>query len=113
MKNTTDHTTTYPSSPDPAVPDPTEHDTAVPAAGDPPVDRWLVVVTTLVVLVGVVLRFLPRSGLWLDEALSVNIANLPIGDIPSALRKDGHPPLFYVLLHLWNSLGTDSDWWVR
>ena len=103
MKNTTDHPTAEPSSPDPAVPD----------LAEPPIDRLLALATTLAVIIGVVLRFLPRSGLWLDEALSVNIANLAIGDIPSALRRDGHPPLFYVLLHVWNSLGTDSDWWAR
>lgn len=55
-------------------------------------------------LAGLVLRFWTRSQLWLDEALSVNIARLPIGDIPSALRQDGHPPLYYVLLHGWMSV---------
>lgn len=55
----------------------------------------------LAVLVGVVLRFVARSPLWLDEALSVNIARLPYGEIGQALRQDGHPPLFYWLLHGW------------
>lgn len=79
----------------------------------PPVDVALVALTALAVVVGVVLRFLPRSGLWLDEALTVNIASLPLGDITDALRRDGHPPLFYVLLNGWIALGGDSDWWVR
>ncbi len=52
-------------------------------------------------LSGVVLRFASRSPLWLDEALSVNIARLPLGDIGEALRHDGHPPLYYWLLHGW------------
>ena len=52
-------------------------------------------------VIGVVLRFVTRSPLWLDEALSVNIARLPLGDIPEALRHDGHPPLYYFLLHGW------------
>lgn len=55
----------------------------------------------LSLLVGVVLRFVARSPLWLDEALSVNIARLPYGEIVDALRQDGHPPLFYWLLHGW------------
>lgn len=79
----------------------------------PPVDRALKVVVAIAVVVGVILRFLPRSGLWLDEALTVNISNLPLGDIPDALRRDGHPPLHYVLLHAWSSIGGTSDWWVR
>lgn len=65
------------------------------------------------IVVGVLLRFVPRRDLWLDEALSVNIAGGPLGDITDALRRDGHPPLYYVLLHLWTSIGGDGSWWVR
>ena len=52
-------------------------------------------------VVCVALRFWTQSHLWLDEALSVNIARLPVADIPEALRHDGHPPLYYFLLHGW------------
>ncbi|MGB3411909.1 MAG: glycosyltransferase family 39 protein [Microthrixaceae bacterium] len=76
-------------------------------------DHLLTAVTAVAVVVGIVIRFLPRSGLWLDEALSVNIANLPVGDITAALRHDGHPPLFYFLLHYWCAVFGDSDWSVR
>ena len=58
-------------------------------------------------------RFLTTSALWLDEALSVNIATLPLGDIGEALRHDGHPPLYYVLLHLWTELFGTGDVEVR
>ena len=61
----------------------------------------------------VVLRFWTRSDLWFDEALSVNIARLPIGDIPDALRHDGHPPLYYFLLHYWMDVFGDGDVAVR
>src|SRR4051812_42156636 len=50
---------------------------------------------------GVVLRFVCQSDLWADEALSVNIAKLPLDDLMSALRHDGAPPLYYLLLHSW------------
>lgn len=60
---------------------------------------WLLIVGSIAA--GVVLRFVTRSPLWLDEALSVDIARLPLGDIHEALRHDGHPPLYYVLLHGW------------
>ncbi len=79
----------------------------------PPSDRLLSALVAVACVGGIVLRFLPRSGLWLDEALSVNIATLPLGDITSALRHDGHPPLFYFLLHFWSSVFGDSDWSVR
>lgn len=81
--------------------------------GTPPVDRALRAVVTVAVVAGVVARLLPRHALWLDEALSANIAGLHLGDIPDALRRDGHPPLYYFLLHLWIELGGDGDWWVR
>ena len=46
-----------------------------------------------------------RGGpLWLDEALSVEIARLPLTELPAALRQDGAPPLYYVLLHGWMAL---------
>jgi hypothetical protein len=76
--------------------------------------HWVEVATVAAVGVGaVVFRFVTRSPLWLDEALSVNIAKLPIGDIPSALRHDGHPPLYYVLLHGWMELFGSGDVAVR
>ena len=58
------------------------------------------VAVLLVVVSGVVLRFITASPLWLDEALSVHIAD---GDLPlaEALRRDGHPGLYYLLLGWW------------
>jgi mannosyltransferase len=43
-------------------------------------------------------------GYWIDEGLSVGIADRPLADIPGALRMDGSPPLYYVLLHGWLAL---------
>lgn len=54
-----------------------------------------------ILALGVVLRFVTQSDLWADEVLSVNIARLPLGQIPAALRHDGAPPLYYFLLHAW------------
>ena len=58
----------------------------------------------LCVLIGTGLRFTPSSPLWLDEALTVNIASAPLGRIGGLLRHDGHPPLYYYLLHGWIEL---------
>ncbi|MEO8687064.1 MAG: glycosyltransferase family 39 protein [Solirubrobacteraceae bacterium] len=46
-------------------------------------------------------------GYWVDEGLSVGIADRPLTGIPGILRQDGSPPLYYCLLHVWMSL-TDS-----
>jgi hypothetical protein len=60
-----------------------------------------------------VLRFWTRSGLWLDEALTVDIARLPLDQIPNALKHDGAPPLYYYLLHFWIVLFGQSNVAVR
>ena len=72
---------------------------------------WLAVAGA--VGLGVALRAWTRSDLWLDEALSVNIARLPPGELFEALRHDGHPPLYYLLLHGWIEVFGDGDEAVR
>lgn len=87
-----------------------------PLATDAGWGRWRVPAYLLMggaLVVGLVLRFVTRSPLWLDEALSVNIASLPVGQIGPALRHDGHPPLYYVLLHGWITVLDDGQWTVR
>ena len=73
----------------------------------------LTVAVAAVVVVGVALRFLTSSHLWLDEALTVNIAKLPLSRIPDALRHDGSPPLYYLLLHWWIAVFGAGDIAVR
>jgi len=48
-------------------------------------------------------------GFWIDEGLSVGIADRPLSDIPAALRLDGSPPLYYALLHVWISVFGNSE----
>jgi len=67
----------------------------------------------VVIAAGLLLRFWTRSGLWLDEALTVDIARLPLGQIPNALKHDGAPPLYYYLLHFWIVLFGQSNDAVR
>jgi mannosyltransferase len=87
-------------------------DTAARAARFPGRAGDLVLLAAVVMGIG--LRFFARSDLWLDEALSVNIATLDnLGDIFEALRHDGHPPLYYVLLHYWTAVFGDGDVAVR
>ena len=86
------------------------HD-GTPSATSPP--TWLAPLAVFVALAGSATRFVTTSALWLDEALSVNIATLPLGDIGEALRHDGHPPLYYLLLHLWTEVVGTGDVAVR
>ena len=58
---------------------------------------------------GVALRVVAPSPLWLDEALSVRIASLGFSDMVEALRHDGHPSLYYLLLGGWMDVFGDSN----
>lgn len=77
----------------------------------PGFELWLIAAGAL--LVGLVTRVVTRSELWLDEALSVNISTLPLSEITGALKRDGHPPLYYVLLHFWTEIFGTSNLAVR
>jgi mannosyltransferase len=93
------------------------------ATGAPPVDdadrtdeddggprpaRWWAPAVAAVVALGVALRVQSPSALWLDEAISVSISSLPLGEIGDALRRDGSPPLYPLLLWGWERLVGDG-----
>lgn len=64
----------------------------------------------LLVLLSLLLRFRELGiGFWIDEGLSVGIADRPLLDIPGTLGQDGSPPLYYLLLHLWMAVAGDSE----
>lgn len=74
---------------------------------------WVDLGVALILIGGLVLRFVATSPLWLDETLSVNIAQIPFGDMAAALRRDGAPPLYYVALKGWIEIFGTSDLAVR
>ncbi len=79
-----------------------------------PVTRMVIIAATVGVLVlSLLLRFWTKSDLWLDEALTVNIARRPLHQLPSLLHRDGAPPLYYALLHVWMRWFGTSDLAVR
>ncbi|HZQ28950.1 MAG TPA: glycosyltransferase family 39 protein, partial [Acidimicrobiales bacterium] len=75
--------------------------------------RWVTPAAVAVVLLGVAMRVWTPSAMWLDEALTVNIAKLPLAKLPGALRHDGAPPLYYGLLHVWMRVFGTSDFAAR
>src|SRR5687767_5243409 len=68
---------------------------------------------TIATVVGVLARLPTSSALWLDEALSVNIAALPPAELLAALRHDGSPPLYFLALHAWAGVFGDGNGAVR
>ena len=96
---------------------------ATTAPGPAPAERarglarsWVVVPLGLGALVLLALFLRTRQldiGFWIDEGLSVGIADRPLGDIPGALELDGSPPLYYMLLHVWMAVAGTSEEAVR
>jgi mannosyltransferase len=84
-----------------------------PQAAAPSRLRWPVLGVAALVVAGIGLRFVSVGPLWLDEAQSVSIASGPLHLLPHALRSDGAPPLWYVLLHAWIRVFGDSTYSVR
>jgi uncharacterized membrane protein len=60
---------------------------------------------TVVLTTGFVLRvlFLTRDELWFDEAFSALIAVQSPSAIVDELRRDSSPPLYYFVLHFWQT----------
>jgi hypothetical protein len=80
--------------------------TAVRAAPERRRDWRVPVAVAAVTALALGLRFggIGTKSLWLDEAFSTWIANLPLDQLWSTtLRIDTHPPLYYTLLHFWIS----------
>ena len=72
----------------------------------------LLMVAGVAVVLGLVLRFVALSPMWLDEAISASLAEeagVGWSALVDALRHDGHPPLYYVLLGAWSDVVGASD----
>ena len=64
----------------------------------------MLVVVALLGLAAGLLAGVTAGPLWLDEALTVEIATLPLNELQGALRVDGSPPVYYLLLHGWTAV---------
>jgi len=74
-----------------------------------------VLVLLVILAAAVVLRVaaLQNQSLWYDELQSVTHASLPIDKLVLSVTEfDPHPPLYYMQLHYWLSLGS-SDLWIK
>ena len=88
-------------------------DTFADDDGSPLLPRWVAPAIGVVLACAVVLRFLSLSPLWLDEAQTVEIARRSVSGLFSALRHDGSPPLYYLLLHVWMKVFGTGNFAVR
>jgi mannosyltransferase len=69
----------------------------------------------IITALAIVLRLyrLGAQSLWYDEAFSVYLARMNLGDITARTAADIQPPLYYYLLHFWMELAGDGEFAVR
>ncbi len=75
--------------------------------------HWLIALVVVAVAIGGALRFITSAHIWLDEALTVEISGRHLPQLFTALRHDGSPPLYYLMLHFWMEIFGRSDVAVR
>lgn len=74
---------------------------------------WLVILLTLVGG-GLRVLLLDQKGLWLNETISVWLANHNVTDLVHWTATLGqHPPLYYLTLHYWLALTGDTPYYAR
>jgi uncharacterized membrane protein len=79
-------------------------------------DKIWQIIFAVVCVVFIGLRFwhLTDSCLWFDEIFSVHAAEMDFQNLFWFVAQDLiHPPLFYVLLKFWISIGGESLFWLR
>jgi len=73
---------------------------------------WIVAAAIGVLALALRLFGLDRKSVWFDEAITDFDAHVPWSRLLESIRSDVHPPLHYVLYHLWP--GVDAgDFWLR
>ena len=81
-----------------------------------PNKKFRLIIGVFICLIYIALRFwhLTDSCLWFDEIFSVHAATHAWQDLLWFVAQDLiHPPLFYVLLKIWISIGGESLFWLR
>jgi 4-amino-4-deoxy-L-arabinose transferase-like glycosyltransferase len=76
--------------------------------------RALPYLTIVLLLAGLILRLMGlNKGIWVDEWSSIYISQAGgILDTLARLRHYDHPPIYYMMLHLWSQLG-NSEFFLR
>lgn len=72
----------------------------------------LLMVVTLLAGTAIRLFHLDAQSVWFDEAARLIIARSDIGTILKTTGGDTLPPLYHLILHFWQLLGT-QDFWTR
>lgn len=75
--------------------------------------RICLVASVLLVALVVRLYQLSLPLIWIDEAYSIRLGQLPVAQIIFHTARDVHPPLYYVILHYWMLLFGSGEYAAR
>ncbi len=76
------------------------------------ITTWLAPAVLLFAALALRLLGLDRKSVWFDEAITSFDAHTPWPQLLDSIRADVHPPLSYVLYHLWPAID-GGDAWLR
>ena len=65
---------------------------------------WAYVLVIVLFAVGLSLWIGMNQSIWFDEAYSIMVAKQPVAQAIHLAAVDTHPPLYYLLLHVWGSI---------
>lgn len=69
---------------------------------------WIWLIPILILAVNVRLTYLTKADIWHDEGYTAAIIQQPIGEIIAITTTDVHPPLYYVIMHVWQLIFGNS-----
>jgi mannosyltransferase len=87
----------------------------LPLAGETDKSAWTVAVTRVLPLLFTLIAFALRiyhiaeQSIWRDEGISLHLGSSSIPAILADRASTVHPPLYFVLLHLWTTLAGFSE----
>lgn len=78
-----------------------------------PAAMWVALAIGLVGFVAICLRTIGDASIWFDEAFSAYITRFNFGEIMQYTAADVHPPLYYLVLKVWEMFFGTSDLAIR
>lgn len=69
---------------------------------------WLYLVPIIGIAIYTRLIYLTKADIWHDEGYTAMLIKQPLADIISIATTDVHPPLYYILMHMWYVLFGDT-----
>lgn len=65
------------------------------------IPSWVWLIPILLLATHVRLLYLTKADIWHDEGYTAAIIQQPLHDIVTITTTDVHPPLYYVIMHVW------------